>query len=355
MPACRNDILALCGENALQDGRNAGLLLARYLKEKQDGNTAGNNAREAILKTAVDVVGKSRDLYEPAFKRRGEVLGGTSGTFTITNGRMIVGLGGSNVLETGITLNHIYGTPLIPGSALKGLAAHYCADVWKNDPKFSRGGEYYNFMFGATEDAGFLTFHDAWLNPSSLPGSLVRDVMTPHHSKYYEGKGADPTDFDDPNPVTFLSVKGEFEIRVSCEGEGEAEERKAWESIAMRLLKQALKERGIGGKTSSGYGIGVLKYGGDSTSKQEKSSSVSPADAAAAPTRTFTIGQRVEAVFGGKNKKGNLQIEVNLNAAMVKARWDGDFPDVPKGTRIQATVKSYDPTQNPPLILEPSQ
>jgi CRISPR-associated protein Cmr6 len=45
-------------------------------------------------------------------------------------GRLIVGLGGDNVLETGLTLHHTYGVPLIPGNALKGLAAHYCDQVW---------------------------------------------------------------------------------------------------------------------------------------------------------------------------------------------------------------------------------
>ena len=44
--------------------------------------------------------------------------------------RLIVGLGSENVLETGIRLHHTYGMPIIPGSALKGLAAHYCDQVW---------------------------------------------------------------------------------------------------------------------------------------------------------------------------------------------------------------------------------
>ena len=73
-------------------------------------------------------------------------------------------------------------------------------------------------MTGKEEDAeaGYLRFYDAWLLPDSLPNSLCPDVMTPHHSGYYTGEGA-PTDFDDPNPVTFLSVRGSFEVRVGCE------------------------------------------------------------------------------------------------------------------------------------------
>ncbi len=40
-------------------------------------------------------------------------------------GRLIVGLGGKGVLEFGLTLQHTSGLPVIPGSALKGLARTY--------------------------------------------------------------------------------------------------------------------------------------------------------------------------------------------------------------------------------------
>jgi hypothetical protein len=38
-----------------------------------------------------------------------------------TESRLVVGLGADSVLETAITLHRIYGFPIIPGSALKGL------------------------------------------------------------------------------------------------------------------------------------------------------------------------------------------------------------------------------------------
>jgi len=352
--ACRNALLDLSEKDKLINSSNAGLILARYLKEqKEDGHADNQKVRENLLNAAILAVDKP-DFYRSAFERRNKVLGGTSGIFKIINGRMIIGLGGSNVLETGITLNHIYGTPIIPGSALKGLAAHYCASVWGNDPKFSKTGEYYDFMFGSTEDAGFLAFHDAWIKPSSLSGSLVRDVMTPHHSKYYasQGKDAAPTDFDDPTPLTFLSVKGEFEIRVSCENGGK--EGKAWERIAMQLLKQALENWGIGGKTSSGYGRGTLDFENDSPSEQEKNSSVPPAGMI--PVNPFSPGQQVEAVFVKLNKKGNPQLVVKQNSETINARWEGDWKgDVSKEAKIQATIKSYDPSRNPPLVLGSSQ
>jgi CRISPR type III-B/RAMP module RAMP protein Cmr6 len=166
---------------------------------------------------------------------------------------MIIGLGGENVLETGITLHHTYGTPVIPGSALKGLAWHYCHQVWgSQESKFMEGGEYHTAIFGTTEDAGHFTFHDGMILPDTLTSSIHPDVMTPHHGEYYQNKDF-PTDFDDPNPVTFLSVTGTFFIAVTCDIQDETG--KEWEKLVFDLLSEALSTWGIGGKTSSGYGI----------------------------------------------------------------------------------------------------
>src|SRR5260370_38167739 len=53
-------------------------------------------------------------------------------TFELTlDWRMIVGLGGETVLETDITLHHLYGIPIIPGSALKGLTRAYVSQEYK--------------------------------------------------------------------------------------------------------------------------------------------------------------------------------------------------------------------------------
>ena len=180
-----------------------------------------------------------------------------------TKGRLVIGLGGENVLETGISLHHTYGTPLIPGTALKGLASHYCDQVWgrrdqgqgfKKWRKGETGGDHHKAIFGTTDDSGHIIFHDAWITPETLVKSLQPDVMTPHHGDYYsdESGNTPPTDFDDPNPVTFLSVVGTFHIAVSCDVPGE--EGQKWANLAFGLLSDALQEWGIGGKTNAGYG-----------------------------------------------------------------------------------------------------
>lgn len=155
---------------------------------------------------------------------------------------VIVGLGGASPLETSVTLLHPYGAPVIPGSALKGLAASYARlQVALDDPCRA-------VLFGALEKAGYVTFPDAWWVPDGARGPLAPDVMTPHHSAYY-GSGGEcaPTDFDDPIPVPFVHARGRFLVAVVCE---DAE----WRQFAFDLLRNALADWGIGAKTAAGYG-----------------------------------------------------------------------------------------------------
>jgi len=144
---------------------------------------------------------------------------------------------------------------MIPGTALKGLAAHYCHQTWGAvDDKFKLGGEHHRAIFGTTEDSGHIIFHDAWITPETVVKSLQPDVMTPHHGDYYsdDSGSTPPTDFDDPNPVTFLSVVGTFHLAVSCDVPGN--EGQKWADLVFEMLSDALNDWGIGGKTNAGYG-----------------------------------------------------------------------------------------------------
>jgi CRISPR-associated protein Cmr6 len=244
--------------------------MSRYLQVavKEDGH---NDAKIALYHSMQIAIENSKDLYKIAFNRYRQGLKNSTseGLFRTKDGiRMVLGLGGENVLETGLTLHHVYGTPYIPGSALKGLASHYCDQVWgarennlkwdakdrpdKPEFRFRRGGEYYNLLFGTTEDSGHIIFHDAWIHPESVIDALGKDIMTPHHGEYYKGNGA-PTDFDDPVPISFLSISGTFCIAVSCDIQNDDNGRK-WQNLAFTILSEALEHWGIGGKTNAGYG-----------------------------------------------------------------------------------------------------
>lgn len=243
-------------------GEHAGLLLSHYLAaqcEENDNNELKSQLREVLLLQAIEACQIATPLAKEAFNLWQASLDLLDplpfiGGYFKTQGRLVIGLGSENVLETGLTLHHTYGIPILPGSALKGLAAHYCASVWGvQDEAFSKTGQSYNEIFGDTEDAGHITFYDAWWIPENNNDSLMLDVMTPHHQEYYSNKGyTPPTDFDDPTPVLFLSVSGTFNITVA--GDVPGEDGKKWVHLAFNLITKALKNWGIGGKTNAGYG-----------------------------------------------------------------------------------------------------
>lgn len=198
--------------------------------------------RTALLRAVA--ASQPGDLYKAAFARWQAALASRSDVLTRTvhaTSRLIVGLGGESVLEAGITLHHPYGTPVLPGSALKGLACHYAARHLHLD------ADTLNVLSGTTKAAGYITYFDAWFVPNGTR-PLAQDVMTVHHPRYYMGSPRRaPWDFDDPNPVSFVVADGSFWLAL-------AGPTPAWTEFALRVLLAALAEWGIGGKTSSGYG-----------------------------------------------------------------------------------------------------
>lgn len=164
---------------------------------------------------------------------------------------IIVGLAAETPLETAITLHYPYGVPIIPGSALKGLARSYARLVVsqrEGGKGLAEGGEACKFLFGTQDRAGKVTFLDAWWVPRHGVQPLRQDMMTPHHMEYYSTKGAkSPVDTEDPVPVSFLHAEGRFLVALRCED-------KAWREFAFRLLVEALADWGVGAKTAAGYG-----------------------------------------------------------------------------------------------------
>jgi CRISPR-associated protein Cmr6 len=208
--------------------------------------------------------------------------------------RLLVGHGNSSATDVGITVHHTWGVPVIPGSALKGLAAHYVDAVYgPSDPtrapweqegdertradyqgvtwrgqRIERGpGAVYRALFGAPDaeaddamrekgfeagaSAGLVTFHDALYVPRSIRGDkpFASDVLTVHQKSYYESTGGSwPNDYEGPNPVTFLTVRPGVRFLFALSGPAD------WTELAEQLLRDALGKWGVGGKTSAGYG-----------------------------------------------------------------------------------------------------
>lgn len=233
---------------------HAGLWLDKFIRTTEADDTEAK--RDLVGQVAALGVPKDYpayfERYQEGLRRLGAVM--REGQ---TLGRMVVGLGGESVLETHLTLHRTYGVPYIPGSAIKGLMSRFAAtrlegEAWARnlDPKRFFRGEAQKALFGTTDEAGLLIFYDA------LPKEfkIHPDVMTPHHSDYYGGSDVPPADWDSPVPVPFLSVTGRFLFALGLAPGVDRTQEQPWLEVAWKVLELALREEGIGAKTTSGYG-----------------------------------------------------------------------------------------------------
>ncbi len=160
-------------------------------------------------------------------------------------GPLAIGLGNDTSLEVGLTLHHTYGVPFIPGSALKGLAVRAAQ---KQIEYLGEAGK--KALFGEQDSASLFVFWDALFVPGSDRNPLQRDIVTVHHAKYYSTEGTEwPSDFEDPTPVPFITVKPGTRFSFAVSGPDDE-----WCRYAVRLLTWGLENIGIGGKTNAGYG-----------------------------------------------------------------------------------------------------
>jgi CRISPR-associated protein Cmr6 len=251
-PARRNALESI--QPGPQFQPHAGLWFDKYLAEQKSDVKKMEPFVEHIRQT-----GKIKEplAYEAFFNRWQAELekAGAELRQAQVVSRLAAGLGGETVIETGMTLHHTYGVPYIPGSSLKGSARAYAAQslagVW------AEGSDAFRTLFGSLvippgkkpEEkgrVGIVVFHDGLPVPGTW--EIHNEVMTVHHALYYRGENCPPADWDSPTPIPFLSVSGCFLIATHAPSAPE------WAEPAMSILKLALAERGVGGKTSSGYG-----------------------------------------------------------------------------------------------------
>ncbi|MCF6183093.1 MAG: type III-B CRISPR module RAMP protein Cmr6, partial [Bacteroidales bacterium] len=191
--------------------------------------------------------------------------------------RLIVGLGGESVYETSMTLHHIYGIPYIPASAIKGVVRSYIineyfrknteepAEYWAlRDKDFCKifgtaketklkneKGQEFKVQSPLLKDGkpadhiGSIIFFDAF--PVEEP-QIEPDVMNVHYPDYYNEKEP-PTDYQNPNPVFFLTVKGKFKFVIGTK-KGRFDDYKIGGKSILQWLNEALKNHGIGAKTA---------------------------------------------------------------------------------------------------------
>ena len=257
----------------IQPSTHIGLWLDRYLEAQTRVPDASRfeeeRAKEARTRLVDEVSGDRIRVargYKSAFAQRMLSLAHKSPenhtSFAVFRcvGRFIVGLGDSGVLENGLTVERTWGVPVLPGSALKGLAAAAAHKIiedegWRKETESTELGESAAYLFGTQEQAGRGTFHDAWWVPDQEEASLPvhSDIITAHNTPYYQEQGKRatkaPDGRQDPVPVSFLSASGSYLVFVSSTPE-DAD----WAAAAMQLLELGLRHLGIGAKTNAGYG-----------------------------------------------------------------------------------------------------
>lgn len=235
---------------------NLGLLFNKYVYSWQNGwQMEEKNSKE--FRDAVSNITFAKDYIANILKRQQAIaqslqsFGWHTESFTsTTNSRLIIGLGGTSVIETGMTLHPLYGFPYLPGSGLKGLARAYAEIAVEPKPPSDElrevfGSEDKNPHNVANNRQGKVFFMDGL--PTQFP-KLELDIMNPHYDEYYRGEKP-PADYLNPVPITFLAVAAgqQFSFAVYSRDKDLAQKAKAW-------LIGGLTELGAGGKTNVGYG-----------------------------------------------------------------------------------------------------
>ncbi|HHO47331.1 MAG TPA: type III-B CRISPR module RAMP protein Cmr6 [Desulfobacteraceae bacterium] len=197
---------------------------------------------------------------------------------------LIIGMGDQNVHEFGLSLQSPWGTPFIPGSAIKGVLSSFASEqggtAWQKTNLLSHvfGGSLALLMFGGVHEqegpfAGCLDFLDAWWMPSPNRRPFQKDIVNVHYPSYYRGQGgAFPDGTDNPIPVPFAAIRPGERFLFAIRGQ------ESWRLLARDMLRQVAEEHGFGAKTRVGYGR--LEYQKSAADYQKEVAGLSDEDLA---------------------------------------------------------------------------
>lgn len=262
LPASTRDLLA----SVPRERWHPGLRLDKLTRPPRD-QQGQKEALDALTRTA-----GATELLENLLARRARALSAlAASTFVCeTATPFALHLARAGAFENaGICLHPVYGFAYIPGSGLKGMARAYAETVWcpaQEDP--GTAWRDIEAVFGWTSgthvdkgwkpssvppteeaQAGDIVFHEAW--PLAWPGLDV-DITNNHHRQYYQGDGP-PGDWEDPNPVYFLTVQPATPFRFAVAKRRPAVDDRLLDR-AREWLLGALYHAGAGAKTAAGYG-----------------------------------------------------------------------------------------------------
>lgn len=228
-----------------------GLLLEKWHEEWEEGGP------KEFVRTRLSGVTKAagdEGWLQAALARRRLALASDEVWLRTTTGPMSLHLAASGSFENaGICLHPLYGFAYMPGTGIKGMARAYAITVEKASPEDLCAVFGPEITGGDSAECGGVVFYEAW--PTKWP-KLEVDIVNNHHRDYYEGTGnAPPEDWEQPNPVNFLTLKrgAEFEFAVAPRRKG-AEDAARLVGLAKGWVDGALQWLGAGAKTNAGYG-----------------------------------------------------------------------------------------------------
>ena len=254
-----NDIKLL----AAKAGDEAGKLQGKLNRSDLDSGKRARIERDLTKQQGLQNLcrqllnGRSPWQTHPPHREWVQAIGRTSRSFILpTLQRLAVGLANGVVENAGLTLHRRFGYPLIPGSAVKGLAADGAVDL-QADAKLRRVilGAEDGEADGASGQAGAVSF----LAAVAEQAKLELDILTPHYSRYYGGSD-NPEALDDelpvPNvfPVVAAGAKFRFDLLLIPGRSLGGFQVKDVLDAAQKWLTHALEEFGVGAKTRAGYG-----------------------------------------------------------------------------------------------------
>ena len=208
------------------------------------------------MKKSVKPVGNGT-LLDEAAKRLIELTDFMEGVFSCyrTLWRFTIGLGLNNPIENGMAWHHTLGVPYLPGSSVKGLVRAW-VEQWLDSPSEND----INRIFGprgnddkneSIKNVGSVIFFDAL---PVTPVRLVADVMTPHYQGYYS-RDEVPGDWQNPNPIPFITVNTGQPFLFSVAPRNRTDDRNGSDlEKVLQWMEQALENIGAGAKTAAGYG-----------------------------------------------------------------------------------------------------
>jgi CRISPR type III-B/RAMP module RAMP protein Cmr6 len=213
--------------------------------------------QRSLQNLCIDLLkGRSPWRTYPPCRQWVQASGQNSRSFKLpTLQRLAVGLANGVVENAGLTIHRRFGYPIIPGSAVKGLAADGAADL-QADAELRRvvlGAE--EEADGSTGQAGAISFLDAVAEEAKVE----LDILTPHYSRYYGGtQNLEALDVEPPVPNVFPVVaagaKFSFDLLLVARRSLGRFQAKEVLDDAQKWLAHALRTFGIGGKTRAGYG-----------------------------------------------------------------------------------------------------